>query len=313
MHPRLLKTFLAVARSRNITRAAQEVHLAQSSVSDQILSLEAELGTSLFVRSKLGLTLTPAGRTFKDYSEKLLAIIEEARAAVEATAGETTAGPLAIGALETIAANKLPSWLAAFRIDHPGIDLRLSVAGSGELMRHLEAGEIHVAFCFDKNDHDQRFAARKICEEPLVLVGSKDCRGQTHDGLPSLAARSFVVTEAGCVYRHLFDKAFLEAGLVAPRPAAEVGSIRAIIQLVAKGAGLALVPRFAVADALLNGGVVEIPWPGGPTPSASLIATWRRRRVLPPAVELLLGAINGGFTPVKSAGAHPRHAARSRS
>src|ERR1700737_3106991 len=61
MYPRLLRTFLAVARSRNITRAAQQIHLAQSSVSDQIQSLETELGTDLFTRSKLGLELTRAG------------------------------------------------------------------------------------------------------------------------------------------------------------------------------------------------------------------------------------------------------------
>ena len=61
MHPRLLKTFLAVARTRNVTRAAAEVNLAQSSVSDQIQALEAELGANLFTRSRRGLELTPTG------------------------------------------------------------------------------------------------------------------------------------------------------------------------------------------------------------------------------------------------------------
>jgi DNA-binding transcriptional LysR family regulator len=58
MHPRLLKTFLAVARSRNVTRAAEQVHLAQSRVSDQIQALETELGAELFVRTRQGLLLT---------------------------------------------------------------------------------------------------------------------------------------------------------------------------------------------------------------------------------------------------------------
>ncbi|TIQ19986.1 MAG: LysR family transcriptional regulator, partial [Mesorhizobium sp.] len=100
MRPRLLKTFLAVARCRNITRAAEEIHLAQSSVSDQIQTLETELGTALFTRSKQGLQLTPAGATLKSYAQDILMLAEEARAAVDVAAGHA-AGAVTIGALET--------------------------------------------------------------------------------------------------------------------------------------------------------------------------------------------------------------------
>lgn len=113
MHPRLLKTFLAVARSRNITRAADAVHLAQSSVSDQIQALEAELGAALFTRSKSGLELTPAGLALKPIAEELLRLDGEARAAVLAAAGRTS-GALTIGALETIASARLAPWLPGF-------------------------------------------------------------------------------------------------------------------------------------------------------------------------------------------------------
>ncbi|TIP32956.1 MAG: LysR family transcriptional regulator, partial [Mesorhizobium sp.] len=98
MHSRLLKTFLAVARTGNVTRVAQEVNLAQSSVSDQIQALETELGASLFIRSRQGLTLTPAGEALKPYAENLLALADDARAAVDATRAGT-AGSLSIGAL----------------------------------------------------------------------------------------------------------------------------------------------------------------------------------------------------------------------
>lgn len=106
MNPRLLKTFLAVARTGNVTRAALEVNLAQSSVSDQIQALEAELGASLFTRSRQGLALTPAGEALKPYAENLLALADDARAAVDATRAGT-AGSLSIGALETIASARL--------------------------------------------------------------------------------------------------------------------------------------------------------------------------------------------------------------
>lgn len=312
MHPRLLKTFLAVARHRNITRAAREVHLAQSSVSDQIQSLESELGVTLFTRSRQGLDLTASGEALKPYAEEILQLADEARIAVEATTG-ATATTVTIGALETIAAVKLPQWLAAFRDDQPQIGLRLKIAGSDALLRQLEDGEIDVAFCFDKGVFnrgglDERLARRTISAEPLVLVASAENAAAARQG--GLAAMRFVVTETGCVYRHLFDRAFAETGVAAPKLAAEVGSIGAIASLVAKGVGMGLVPRLAVADALDRGEVVELPWPGS-TRTASLVMIWRRRRVQPPALKLLLAAASKTFAPVRSAGDHPRHAVSS--
>jgi len=308
MHPRLLKTFLAVARCRNITRAAEEIHLAQSSVSDQIQTLEAELGTSLFTRSRQGLLLTPAGDTLKPYAEDILLLADEARAAVDMAAGQT-ARLVTIGALETIATARLAPWISDFQASHPDIELRLKIAGSGDLRRKLGDGEIDVAFCFDRDDKpDERLARRTIAAEPLILVGPK---GSTAGGdLAALAGMRFVVTEAGCAYRHLFDKAFADAGMATPKRATEVGSIGTIVRLVAAGAGLGLVPRLAVADALGRGELVEMPWPG-PVRTASLAMVWRRRRVQPPAVKQLLAAAGEAFAPVRPADARPRHAVSS--
>ncbi|MBA1144054.1 LysR family transcriptional regulator [Mesorhizobium neociceri] len=307
MHPRLLKTFLAVARHRNITRASREVHLAQSSVSDQIQSLESELGGALFIRSRDGLDLTAAGEALKPYAEEILQLTEEARIAVEATTG-TTAATVTVGALETIAAVKLPQWLAAFRVDHPEIGLRLKIAGSDALLRQVEESEIDVAFCFDKGGLDERLARRTISTEPLVLVASADDAAVLRQNdLAALAAMRFVVTETGCVYRHLFDTAFAETGVAAPRLAAEVGSIGAIAGMVASGVGMGLVPRLAVAEALDRGEIVELPWPGSAR-TASLVMIWRRRRVQPPALKLLLAAASETFASLRSAGDHPRHA-----
>jgi DNA-binding transcriptional LysR family regulator len=306
MYPRLLRTFLAVARSRNITRAAQQIHLAQSSVSDQIQSLETELGTDLFTRSKLGLELTRAGEALMPYAEEILRLSDEARAAVEANIGKT-AGTVIIGALETIASVKLPRWLSAFQDDHPDINLKLKVAGSGDLLRKLEGGEIDVGFCFDKGALDERLAKRTISAEPLILIASREQRSPSRTGdLTALASLSFVATEVGCVYRHLFDKAFAEAGITAPKLAAEVGSIGTIARLVAAGAGMGLVPRLAVADALDRGEIIEIPWPGS-VQAALLVMIWRRRRVQPPALKLLLAAASDNDATVKSADAHLRH------
>ncbi|MBZ9995829.1 LysR family transcriptional regulator [Mesorhizobium sp. BH1-1-4] len=299
MHPRLLKTFLAVALSRNVTRAAEAVHLAQSSVSDQIQSLEAELGTALFTRLKSGLELTPAGLALKPIAEELLRLDGEARAAVQAAA-EQTSGALTIGALETIASVRLAPWLPGFQASHPDIAVRLKVADSGALLRQLEDGDIDVAFCFDRRDvsnsgADQRFARHMIAAEPLVLVAAPGQNLAPCD-LAALAARRFLATEPGCIYRHMFDTAFAEAGIGAPELAAEVGSIGAIARLVAAGSGLGLVPRIAVSDALARGDLTELTWPGEMR-TAPLTMIWRRRRVQPPALRQFLAAARETLAP----------------
>ena len=310
MNPRLLRTFLAVARSGNLTRAAKEVHLAQSSVSDQIQSLEIELGTSLFTRSRLGLKLTPAGETFTSFAEEILLLTGEAKLAVGATAGHAV-GSVTIGALETIASAKLARWLSDFHNDYPGIALRLKIASSSELLRGLEDGDIDAVFCFDSSDPDNRFSQRTISVEPMVLIAPREWQPSVVEtGLSALASTRFVTTEVGCVYRRLFNAAFADAGIGEPKLAAEVGSIRAITELVAAGMGLALVPRLAIADALDRCKIVEAPWPG-PNPTVLLKLIWRRRRIQPPALKFLLASNN--FTPVKSTDARPPHAVSPRS
>lgn len=301
MHPRLLKTFLAVARSRSITRAAEMVHLAQSSVSDQIQSLEAELGTTLFTRSKSGLELTPAGLALRPIAEELLRLDGEARAAVLAAAGQTS-GTLAIGALETIASARLAPWLPGFQASHPGITVRMKVADSGTLLRQLEEGVIDVAFCFERRDimqgaADERLARRTIAAEPLVLVAGQ-AQGAAPSDLAALATLPFVATEPGCIYRHMVDTAFAEAGIAAPKFAAEVGSIGTIARLVAAGVGLGLLPRLAVSDALARGDLVELPWPGR-LQAAPITMIWRRRRVQPSALRQLLAAARDTLPPAR--------------
>lgn len=306
IRPSFLKTFLAVAHHRNVTRAATDIHLAQSSVSDQIQLLESELGTSLFIRSRRGLDLTPAGEVLLQYAGDILALMDEAQAAVEAAVGQP-ARRLTLGALETIAAVAMPPWLGAFRARHPGVSVQLKVAGSAGLLQQLESGGVDIAFCFDKGERDRRFAQRTMAMEPLVLITNPNGRtAAAVDSLGALATMPFMATEAGCVYRHLFDKAFAEAGITVPRPAAEVDSIRTITRLVAAGAGLALLPRLAVALELARGELVEISWPG-PTPSASLVAVWRRRRVQPQAVNDFLAVTSTAPAPLTPGDDRLRH------
>jgi DNA-binding transcriptional LysR family regulator len=306
MNPRQLKTFLAVAKHGNITRAASEANLAQSSLSDQMQALEEELGVPLFERSRQGVTLTPAGDVLKSYAEEILALTDEAKTAIRAAAGLEKQA-LTIGTLETIAAEKLAAFLSRFRGTHPDISLTLKIGGSGELQRRLEDGSIDIAFTFDRGEQDGRFQTRLVSREPLALIAGRNTRAMPPGNLADLSRLPFIATETGCVYRHLFDTAFAEADIAAPDIVTQTDSIQTIIRLVASGAGYGLVPRLAVTPAAERGDVVELPWPGD-TPAASLIMLWRRRRVQPPAISSLIAMASEDLRSVRPADALLRHA-----
>ncbi|RFB93725.1 LysR family transcriptional regulator [Rhizobium leguminosarum bv. trifolii] len=306
MNPRQLKTFLAVIQHKNLTRAAAEVNLAQSSLSDQIQALEEELGVELFLRSRQGAVPTPAGATLKAYAEEILALNDEARAAVCAAAGNAEQSVI-LGALETIAAERLAPWLALFGGQNPGLALKLKVGGSGELHAQLQHGSIDVAFTFDRGQRDERFATRRICGEPLVLIAGRVSQISSFESLAAMSTAPFVATEPACVYRHLFDTAFAEAGVTAPPIVTEADSIATIIRLVASGAGYGLVPRLAVDAFAARSKVVELPWPGEPL-TAPLVMMWRRRRVQPPALTVLLQSASEHLSPITPADARLRHA-----
>ncbi|TBA21730.1 LysR family transcriptional regulator [Rhizobium ruizarguesonis] len=306
MNPRQLKTFLAVIRHENLTRAAAEVNLAQSSLSDQIQMLEEEVGAELFLRSRQGVVPTPAGAVLKAYAEEILALNEQAKAAVGAAAGSAEQS-VTLGTLETIAAERLAPWLALFRKKNPNVGLKLKVGGSGELLAQLQQGSIDIAFTFDRGQQDERFLTRRICDEPLVLIAGGDSQARPPESLAALSTAPFVATETGCVYRHLFDAAFAEAHVAAPPIVTEADSIATIVRLVASGAGFGLVPRLAVGPAATRSNIVELPWPGKP-PAASLVMMWRRRRVQPPVLTLLLQSASEEFSPLRPADVRLRHA-----
>ncbi|MBY3089982.1 LysR family transcriptional regulator [Rhizobium laguerreae] len=306
MNPRQLKTFLAVIRHENLTRAAAEVNLAQSSLSDQIQALEEELGAELFLRSRQGVIPTPAGAVLKAYAEEILALNDEAKAAVSAAAG-SAGQSITLGTLETIASGRLAPWLSLFRKENPDVGLKLKVTSSGELLAQLQQGSIDIAFTFDRGQQDERFLTCRICSEPLVLIAGRDFQARPPESLAALSTAPFIATETGCVYRHLFDAAFAEAHVAAPPIVTEADSIATIVRLVASGAGFSLVPRIAVGPAATRGNIVELPWPGKP-PATSLVMMWRRRRVQPPALTLLLQSASEELSPLRPGDARLRHA-----
>jgi DNA-binding transcriptional LysR family regulator len=287
MELRHLRTFRVVARTLNFTRAAGELHYAQSSVTEQIQALEAELGTPLFERGRR-LGLTAAGERLVGYADRVLALVEEAKAAVDGERGEPE-GDLTIGALETLCANRVPGMFKEYRERWPRVRVSLREGGRGELYAGVRRGDVDVCFTFGDAPADPAFASEVLGTEPLVVIvpDGHPLSTKTEIRPGDLRGVGFLATQKGCGFREMLDR------IDGPVIEAEVGSLAALCRCVAQGMGCGIVP--GIVD---HAGTTAIPLAGAET---SVTMTWRRRDERKPSIAALLATARG-LAPREAAG-----------
>jgi DNA-binding transcriptional LysR family regulator len=134
-----LRTFIAVASTLNLTRAGEKLHLAQSSVTEQIQSLESDLGTALFDRSKRKWVLTSAGERLLEYASAIIALSNEARGAALDQTHEVS-GRVVIGGIESLCAERLPALLLKYCTDFPAVRVALRAGKTTDLHGGLKSG-----------------------------------------------------------------------------------------------------------------------------------------------------------------------------
>jgi len=230
-----LRLFRAVAETGGVTRAAHRLHRVQSNVTARVKRLESTLGVSLFVRGRRGMSPTPEGRRLLDYTERLLALAEEARADLSA---HPPRGRLLIGAMESTAAVHLPRLLSTLHAKYPALDVHLVTATSGVLMAQVRAGDLSAAFVAGDVAEPGLVADVAFVEE-LVLVTHPSVR---RPGADELRGKTLVTFGAGCTYRAYIQDWLATRGL-RPHRVFEVGSYHAMLACVAANVGYALAPR----------------------------------------------------------------------
>jgi DNA-binding transcriptional LysR family regulator len=284
MDTRLLRTFAALAKTGSFTAAAAELHLAQSTATVQIRSLERELGTRLFDRLPTGAVLTSAGRRLLEEAEAVLDAEARLRAAASAGNGDgAVEGQVTVGAGESLCASRLPGVIASLRRTHPAIDVHLHPVGTAAAVEGLRARQIDIALLLEPEVNHAELVARPIAHEPLVYVASPDypLAGRTVSW-DELAKESFFVHEEGCSYSDHLVRTLLALPGSRPR-LTRFGSIEAARSCVAAGLGLTLLPRATVERQLHDGilAVVE----GPQIPPVPVQLTRHRRRWSAPAAR----------------------------
>lgn len=191
MELRQLKTFRVVAEHKSFTRAAVALHLAQSSVSAQIRTLEDDLGVRLFDRLGRRVVLTEAGEKLLHFARRMARMASEMRSEL-ADQGRLS-GSLTIRTPETIASEYMPQVVERFHAVHPMAELNFINCDDEQLREELNTGRIDVAFLLTDSVDGRAISVETLKAEPLALVaapahplagrgialGAEDLRGQT--------------------------------------------------------------------------------------------------------------------------------------
>jgi LysR family transcriptional regulator, transcription activator of glutamate synthase operon len=248
-----LRYFEAVARLGHVTRAAQELHIAQPSLSKQIQTLEGELGVALFNRVGRRIELTDAGALLLPYARRILRDVEAAQEALQQRA-DLHHGRVSIGAPPTVGTHLLPQALADWNARYNAIQLELHEAGAGELVELLAEGAVDLAVV-PGPVRDVTWI-ELFTEELVVAVGSQHPLAQ-YEGVTAndVRAHGFILFPAGYELRDR-TLAYCRSAGFEPRVVLDGGEMDTVLRLTAVGLGIAIMPRLALQGA---DGVIGIP------------------------------------------------------
>ena len=283
MELRQLRSVEAVVRHRHFTRAAEELHVAQSALSHQIRRLEQELGTPLFERTSRRVTPTEAGHAIAGRARRVLAEVDAARAEVDELRG-VLRGRIWIGALLPAGDLDVPGLLARFSRAHPGVEVGLREGIAADMLRFLATDELDAAFCLLAGDAPEHVAVEHLSHDEVVAVFAPErAPAGSHVTVDELAAQPIVATRYGSAITSVLERRFADAGR-SLRLALESGDPFLLRSLAAQGFATAVLPRSLTR---LEGPAVEVR-SLQPAVHLPVALVWRRDRHAPPAARAFI-------------------------
>lgn len=260
-----IELLVAVADHGSLSAAARAVGVAQPNASRSIARLERHLGLDLVQRATTGATLTASGLAIVQWGRTTLAAAHDLTDGARTLAADGNES-IVVAASQTIAEHLLPAWLAGLRASHPDARIGVHTHNSHDVVDDLLAGRCDVGFV--EGPHPPRGVHHLVVAgDELVLVTPPDhpwTRRTGATGAPravsaaQLRETPLITREPGSGTRVALEEAL---GSCAP-PVLELPSNAAVRIAVAAGSGPAVLSRLAVADAIGNGSVCEIPVEG---------------------------------------------------
>ena len=276
-----LRTFIAVARHLSFARAAEELHLTAPAVSMQIRELETAVGLPVFERSGRAVSLTTTGEYLLVYARRVINTLKEAEDTIARLRG-LQAGRITIGMVGT-AQYFVPRLLAQFRVDYPGVDVRLTVGNRDQLGRQLHDREIDLAV-MGRPPRELDTRAEAFAPNPLAVIAA-----QNHPLVEERAVAParldrelFIVRETGSGTRAAME-AFFKDQHISPPAIMEMSSNETIKQAVIANMGLTLLSLHTLGLELRAGQLAVLDVVGLPLKRAWHVVNLGSMRLSPAA------------------------------
>ncbi|MFC5700423.1 LysR family transcriptional regulator [Cohnella faecalis] len=246
MEFRQLQYFVRVARLQHVTKAAEELHVAQSAVSRQIHRLEEELGVNLFMQKGRNVQLTPVGQLFLKRAEAILDDLDRSVTEIHEFL-DPEVGEIRLGFPHSLGFHLVPQVVAAFRKLHPNVKFKFRQGMYPSLIKDVADAEVDLAFISPHPEKNDLVTGEIVLTEELfaILPENHPLSQQESIELNQLKEETFVLFSSGYSLRPIVWEACLEAGFT-PKIGFESEETDTIRGLVAAGMGVSLLPEMAL-------------------------------------------------------------------
>lgn len=286
-----LDVFIAVAEERNLTRAAERMHLAVSAVSKRIAELEEQVGSALLLRHARGVELTPAGQSVLHYARELRLVLGQMDVELASYAAGVK-GHVRIHAITSALTQFLPTDLESFLASYPLIHFDIEERVGSAVVAAVVEGLADIGI-FTEHTPAGGLETRPYRQDDLVVVSPRDhpMAGIERIRFSDALEHEFIGPHVDSSLYALFAQQQAEVGRQM-RVRVRVSSFECKCRLVSAGAGIAILPKAAVQQHLrpmrLNTTVLEEPWA-----RRSLVIGMRSADLLSPTLRTLVEHLEG--------------------
>ncbi len=289
MELRHIRYFIAVAENLSITRAAQQLMIAQPPLSRQIRSLEEELGSALFIRSTQGLRLTPEGISFLQYARRIVELTDRSAEHIKEMA-EGLGGILSIASVDGYAPRLLAEWIAAFKPGHPGVTYTITNGSTDDVIYRVTNGLSEIGIITEPHNAEGLFSV-PVHEEPWVaLLPASDplARGSGDTvRVADLLDRDLIIPSRES--RQSEIESWFPGKNVKLRISCRISHTLNACELAKKGVGIAIYP--ASAALFTDSSDIKVRRLTDPDVIVSYILVWDRTHRLSRAASLFVDSI----------------------
>jgi LysR family transcriptional activator of glutamate synthase operon len=296
-----LRVFQAAVKSGGFTKAGEELHISQSTVSQHIKLLEQELGCSLFLRVGKRVRVTEAGTLLLEYAERIFREMKNAEMALREM-NEVRRGIVRLGVGPTTLTYRLPPILRGYVGRFPQIELIVLAGNTEYLLAAMKSHNLDLAVVMSTDKHPGLTSTPLGREELVIVLNRKHpLARQATLSASDLASLRFILYEKHTAMQSLISRYFESLGVV-PRIAMEVENNEAIKSMVRAGLGASILPLCAVEAEPPDGHLRILRVKGHPLMrELRLLST--DTTILPKAIQELAFALTAGLT---EAGVKPR-------